>query len=60
MTDAFGGLDEFAAMATDELLARAEDVRRQLDSLRYELDDIEAELDRREAGDATETDRTAA
>jgi uncharacterized membrane protein len=60
MTDVHSGLAEFAATTIDELLARAEDVRRQIDDLRYELDSIEAELDRREAREATETDLTAA
>jgi uncharacterized membrane protein len=60
MTDAQSGLGELAAMTTDGLLARAEDVRQQLDSLRYELDDIEAELDRRDEADTAQPDRTAA
>lgn len=49
MTDLQSELGEFAAMTIDELLAKAEDLRRQIDSLGYELDDIETELDRREA-----------
>ena len=60
MTDAQSGLGELAAMTIDELLARAEDVRQQLDSLRYELDDIEAELDRRDDAETSQSDRTAA
>jgi hypothetical protein len=49
MTDPQSGLDESAAMTIDELLARAEDLRRQIDCLHDELDDVETELDRREA-----------
>ena len=60
MTDTRSGLDGFATMTIDELLAKAEDVRQQIDCLRDELDDVESELDRREAVEATETDRTAA
>ena len=59
MTNAYDGLAE-PATTSDELLVRAEDMRRQIDCLRCELDDIEAELDRREAAELTETDRTAA
>ncbi len=60
MTDTESGLDGFAAMTSDELLTRAEDLRRQIDCLRYELDDVESELDGRDAAEEPETDRTAA
>jgi len=49
MTHAQSGLSEPAAMTIDELLARAEDVRQQIECLRDELDDLEAELDRHQA-----------
>ena len=60
MTDAHSGLSEPAAMTTDQLLAKAEDLRQLIDSLRDELDDVETELDRREDSGAAQTDRTAA
>jgi uncharacterized membrane protein len=60
MTEAQSGLSEPVAMTIDELLAVAEDLRRQIECLRDELDDVESELDRREAAETAETSRTAA